>query len=97
MFRHLYPDHYEVHIGTSTDYRFLRFADDWKLDAQLEKACARPPLPEGAMSVFDLAYYPGTLPSIGQRPRGYFLRQALAERRHRRRHVIFACAEQREV
>lgn len=96
-FLHLFPDLHEVPIGTPTDYPVLRFAYDRKVARQIEAACDRPPLPEGAMPVFDLAYYPGPLPSIGQRPRGYFLRQALAEHRHRGRHGIYACAEQREV
>lgn len=96
-FRRIYPDLYEVPIGTPSNYPALRFAEDWNLALQLQEACARPPLPEGAMTVFDLAYYPGALPAIGRRPRGYFLHQALAEHRHRRRHGVFACAEQREV
>lgn len=69
-FRHLYPDLYEVPIGTPTDYLVLRFAEEWKLARQMEEACDRPPLGEGAMPVFDLAYYPGSLPAIGERPRG---------------------------
>lgn len=65
--RHLYPVLYEVPVRTPTDYPVLRFADDWKVARQLDKACARPPLPPGSMPVFDLAYNPEPLPPIGMR------------------------------
>lgn len=94
---HLYPDLHEVPIGTPTDYPELLSAGGWKLAHHLDEVLSRPPLLHGAMPVFDMDYDPGSLPVFGESPRGYYLRQALAENRHGRRHGICACAEQREV